>query len=98
MREKYESLGVTELKAVAKHRGLSGLSSMKKDEVIEAMLALDEQEKADKLRAQKESIPSELDSGLEAQGILEVLPEGFGFIRSDNYIILMSWKYFLGFN
>ena len=86
MREKYESLGVTELKAVAKHRGLSGLSSMKKDEVIEAMLALDEQEKADKLRAQKESIPSELDSGLEAQGILEVLPEGFGFIRSDNYM------------
>lgn len=86
MREKYESLGVTELKAVAKHRGLSGLSSMKKDEVIEAMLALDEQEKADKLRAQKESIPIELDSGLEAQGILEVLPEGFGFIRSDNYM------------
>ena len=86
MREKYESLGVTELKAVAKHRGLTGLSSMKKDEVIEAMLALDEQEKAEKLKAQKESIPNELDSGLEAQGILEVLPEGFGFIRSDNYM------------
>ncbi len=29
---------------------------------------------------------SSLDSGEVAQGILEVLPDGFGFIRSDNYM------------
>ncbi len=28
----------------------------------------------------------ELDSGEHAEGILEVLPEGYGFIRSDNYL------------
>lgn len=28
----------------------------------------------------------ELDSGKEAHGILEVLPEGYGFIRSDNFL------------
>ena len=27
-----------------------------------------------------------LDSGLEANGILEVMPEGFGFIRCENYL------------
>ena len=29
---------------------------------------------------------SQLDSGIEAKGILEVMPDGFGFIRSDNYL------------
>ena len=119
MREKYESLGLIDLKEIAKHRGMKGVSTMKKSEVIEAMLALDEQEKkaaeekaatevaakprpmSDEriavVRSQSEprtvqeqkdrnSIPSELDSGMEANGILEVLGDGFGFIRSDNYM------------
>ncbi|MFR8548031.1 MAG: transcription termination factor Rho [Lachnospiraceae bacterium] len=29
---------------------------------------------------------SQLDSGIVAKGILEVMPDGFGFIRSDNYM------------
>ena len=29
---------------------------------------------------------SELDSGIEAIGILEVMPDGFGFIRCENYM------------
>ena len=110
MREKYESLGLVDLKEIAKHRGMKGVSTMKKSEVIEAMLALDEQEKkaaeekaaaevaakprpmSDEriavVRTQPEprtvqeqkdrnSIPSELDSGMEANGILEVLGDGF---------------------
>lgn len=28
----------------------------------------------------------ELDSGISANGILEVMPDGYGFIRSDNYL------------
>ena len=28
----------------------------------------------------------ELDSGLEANGILEVMPDGFGFIRCENFL------------
>ena len=28
----------------------------------------------------------ELDSGIEAQGILEVMPDGFGFIRCENFL------------
>ena len=30
--------------------------------------------------------PKELDSGEEVVGILEVMPDGYGFIRSDNYL------------
>ena len=86
MREKYESLGLVDLKDIAKHRGIKGVSTMKKSEVIDAMLVLDEQEKAAKAAESRPNIPADLDSGLEARGILEVLSDGFGFIRSDNYM------------
>ena len=47
MREKYESLAVHDLKEIAKARGIKGLSTMKKAEVIDAMLRLDAQENAE---------------------------------------------------
>lgn len=42
MREKYESLALTDLKALAKVRGLKGISAMKKAELVELMLTEDE--------------------------------------------------------
>ena len=129
MREKYESLALSVLKDIAKDRGIKGVSTMKKEEVVEAMLALDEQEKAKEstqrtvrstparnAEGQQEargayrkpeegeqspkpvpnydrnavydstSFPAELDSGEEANGILEVLADGYGFIRCDNFM------------
>ena len=124
MREKYETLSLAVLKDLAKARGLKGISSMKKGELIEAMLAMDEKEKGaeetqekaiatedpgtgarsqeradkpsvdkpvpDKPSAERPDKPptelSQLDSGIVATGILEVMPDGFGFIRSDNYL------------
>ncbi|MCM1192214.1 MAG: transcription termination factor Rho [Butyrivibrio sp.] len=196
MREKYESLALVQLKELAKVRGLKGTSTMKKAEIVEAMLAederlkkLEEQEKAAKAReaspvqaapqasgstgrpaykrqpgpgrpaaqrtqgaaraeaashtesggrsegsgraenphtpaaAKSENVPKpesapvkpenavpgaegtaaprtfrsnevydektyprELDSGEEASGILEVMPDGYGFIRCENYL------------
>ncbi len=46
MREKYESLALVQLKELAKVRGLKGTSTMKKAELVEAMLAEDERLKA----------------------------------------------------
>ena len=46
MREKYESLALVDLKAIAKARGLKGTSTMKKAELVERMLAEDEKDKA----------------------------------------------------
>lgn len=188
MREKYESLPLTELRALAKVRGLKGTSTMKKAEVVEAMLAEDERlksledekpqavgaatqgavaqsavvqtasaprqkpegasvrrvshvqegtryeasraaretgertenrretaqesgardngghernnvrenrdlrEKPEKSQRMQQEVydaghyPPELDSGEEASGILEVMPDGYGFIRCANYL------------
>ena len=52
MREKYESLALADLKAIAKARGIKGTSAMKKAEVVEAMLSLDTQEQEQKVKAQ----------------------------------------------
>lgn len=102
MREKYESIGITDLKSIAKARGIKGTSLMKKAEVVEAMLELDEKEaekKEEKERVEEKKslerentggregeFPGELDSGITASGILEVMPDGFGFIRCANYL------------
>ena len=48
MREKYESLSATVLKDLAKARGIKGLTGMKKEQLVEAMLAQDEKEKVAK--------------------------------------------------
>ena len=99
MREKYESLALADLKAIAKSRGIKGTSTMKKSEVVEAMLAEDEKDKAEgkevtvksvvppkKDGQDEEKFPAELDSGITASGILEVMSDGFGFIRCENYL------------
>ncbi len=84
MREKYESLPLATLRDLAKAREMVGISTMKKAELIEAML---EQDEKDKLKAEKASAEIEqLDSGEVASGILEVMADGYGFIRSANYL------------
>ena len=145
MREKYESLSLVVLRDLAKARGLKGISTMKKGELIDRMLQEDEREKETAPKAKtvytartasgqegrkhtpkqrreehpshteehsspehgenvhasqeqtykvqedndsaaiKEDIVS-LDSGNTASGILEVMADGFGFIRCENYL------------
>ena len=81
MREKYETIDLTDLREIAKSRGIKGVSTMKKADIIEAMLAEDE-----KAKISPEKLSDELDSGETASGILEVMPDGFGFIRCENYL------------
>ena len=54
MREKYESLPLATLKDLAKARGLKGISTMKKAELIERMLEEDEKEKKSARETEKE--------------------------------------------
>lgn len=112
-REKYDSLSLSALKDIAKAREIKGVSTMKKADLIEKMLKLDEKEEQTKVtKANTEEKNSEdkttgktvedtksetrkdelsedkklLDSGVEANGILEVLSDGYGFIRSENFL------------
>ena len=45
MREKYESLALAELRAIAKSRGMKRISGLKKAELVELMLEEDEKDK-----------------------------------------------------
>ena len=101
MREKYESLALADLRELAKIRGIKGISSMKKAELVEAMLEEDgkgkteeegpvenppTEEKPEEVKTEECSYPKDLDSGEEASGILEVTENGYGFIRSANFM------------
>ena len=61
MREKYESLSLATLKDLAKARGLKGISTLRKPELINRMLEEDEKEAAQKMPAPKaqESVQNE---------------------------------------
>ncbi len=92
MKEKYESLPLATLRELAKARHLKGISTMKKADIIELMLVEDEKDKAKAVREEVKNEKSgtadieQLDSGIVANGILEVLPDGYGFIRCANYL------------
>ena len=93
MREKYESLPLATLKDLAKARGIKGISTVKKAELVELMLQEDEKEKKATVKEMSANTGDKelhdidkLDSGITVRGILEVMPDGFGFIRSANYL------------
>lgn len=103
MREKYESLPLATLKDLAKARGMKGISTVKKAELVELMLQEDEKDKAKEKETKQLTVKElsantgdkelkelhdidKLDSGIVARGILEVMPDGYGFIRSANYL------------
>ena len=83
---KFEDLTLQELKDKAKEQGIKNVSKLKKEELIE-LLSSEKQEKASEKNASSESgykLTSEGDEFVE--GILEVLPDGYGFLRGDNYL------------
>ena len=90
MREKLEALPLKELREIAKSNGIKSVTTMKKAQVIDAILEMSEKQAQEKAREQEGGLSKEeenkLDSGKTANGILEVMPDGYGFIRSDNYL------------
>jgi len=77
MRERRNEMNLVELKnknirelvAIAKAYNIEGASSMRKQELIFALL-----------QAQ-----AEMSGLIYGEGVLEILPDGFGFLRSQNY-------------
>ena len=101
MREKFESLSLAVLRDLAKSLDIKGVSTMKKDQLVDLLVEMEEKQskeataKVEKTEAEVEKVKSEektesnmaeLDSGIAASGILEVMPDGYGFIRCENFL------------
>ena len=102
MREKLESLSLAVLKELAKEKEIKGVSTMKKKDLVEALLlASNEADKPTRTRktSKKEDV-SEAENNENSvneeetaeeqtkrtDGILEVLSDGYGFVRCENYL------------
>ena len=127
MREKLETLSLSVLKDFAKDKGIKSISTLRKAELIDAILKAVEEEKAQEEAEEKKHAPeagqrthvkqelkrepqsrnnvheqqassSQYDAGAHqdtraqaqnlemADGILEVLQEGYGFVRCENFL------------
>ena len=87
----YEDLTLQELKNLAKEKGLKNISKLKKEDLISFLNELKKDEEKDlkndfveKTTAEGYKLTAEGDE--VAEGILEVLPDGYGFLRGDNYL------------
>ena len=72
-----------ELKQLAQGLEIDRISALKKEELIDAILA-----KRDENRLKTEDVPKKRQrpqDAIEVCGVLEVLADGFGFLRFDNY-------------
>lgn len=128
METNYNAMSLTELRTLAKNKGIKGITALRKQELIDALRVNDNSDldvitmdditkKQDNTledhnrqdiqgkdtvqqdleirrnktqnETKKPNISSEaeqLDSGETKEGILEIMPDGFGFIRCDNYL------------
>lgn len=89
----YEDMSLLELREMAKEKKLKNVSKMKKQELIDALKEVIGDEKNEE--AQAKPIANKENEGFYkpnnendeiAEGILEVMPDGYGFLRGDNYL------------
>jgi transcription termination factor Rho len=67
-----KSKKISELTTMAKHLGLEGVSGMRKQELIFSLLQTE----------------IEKNGSIYGEGVLEILPDGFGFLRAPDYSYL----------
>lgn len=75
-----------ELKQIAQGLGIDKISTLKKDEIIALIRAKREQnaaEEKEKPQPKKRERPADV---VEVKGVLDVMTDGFGFLRMENYM------------
>lgn len=80
----FEGLTLVELKELAKEKAIKNYSKLKKDELIEELSKNVNSTNEDALADDRYKLTNDGDEIVE--GILEVLPDGYGFLRGDNYL------------
>ncbi|QQQ87637.1 transcription termination factor Rho [Peptacetobacter hiranonis] len=90
-----ESKTLSELRETAKEMGIKLVTKYKKIELIEKILEKDREENNSKQNNRenknseqkpKEDYKTPEDEKEDAEGVLEILPDGFGFLRGSNYL------------
>ena len=94
-----ESLSLIDLRNLAKDKGIENTSKLKKAELIEKIMENYNKEKNISSEIESENKNSEIEETSNdaeykltgendeyVQGILELLPDGYGFLRGDNYL------------
>lgn len=91
----YEDMSLAELKQLAKEKEIKNISKLKKEDIVLALSNNEEVRNIENLKQEnpeKETIRVEEGYKITNQddhvveGILEVLPDGYGFLRGDNYL------------
>ena len=89
---------LVELRQLAKENGAKNVSKLKKDELLEYLLNEKDAKKDTNLQEAENKDITELDGMHETgykltnaddqivEGVLEVLPDGYGFLRGENYL------------
>ncbi len=72
---------LSKLRGMAKELGIKGVTAMKKGELLEAISAAQESKAEEKCESERQQSPSN-----PVSGVLEVVPDGFGFLRCENYL------------
>ncbi len=99
-----DSLSLADLKDLAKMKGISNISKLKKNELIEKILEISSKKQSESDLDATISEPQETDAKESSvteedntysvstegdeitEGVLELLPDGYGFLRGDNYL------------
>ena len=92
----FENCTLVELRQLAKEKGIKNTSKLKKEELIEALM---EENNTDVNNITDENSKDKNESAINeggykltnaddqiVEGILEVLPDGYGFLRGENYL------------
>ena len=92
----YENLTLAELKDLAKEKGVKNISKFKKEDIISILQELNNEDlvKEDNNKAESNFTEITTAEGYKltnegdevVSGILEVLPDGYGFLRGENYL------------
>lgn len=100
MREKLETLPISELREIAKKQKIKYVMKLRKTELIEKILAAanadsengesssdesNSKKKASEFVIEENPEPEEKEEMI-ADGILEIMPDGYGFIRCENFL------------
>ena len=98
----YEDYTLVELRQLAKEKGVKNVSKLKREELYEVLKDNESNEnisketlnmEEDNLEKEEDIVETRVEEGYTltsndriAEGILEILPDGYGFLRGDNYL------------